>query len=121
MTNLQTALASTTTFSEASMEALLTKLEGVSLTAESLHLDQHSLIANTNLLEILRTQAAVRMVTASLQSGLARQESRGSFVREDYPESNDDFLHHSTVDLNGKIDKLAVKKGAGGHWVLPPQ
>ena len=121
MTNLQTALASTTTFSEAAMEALLTKLEGVSLTAESLHLDQHSLIANTNLLEILRTQAAVRMVTASLQSGLARQESRGSFVREDYPESNDDFLHHSTVDLNGKIGKLAIKKGAGGHWVLPPQ
>jgi len=121
ITNLQTAMASTTTYSQASMEALVTKLESVSLSAESLHLDQHSLIANTNLLEILRTQAAVRMVTASVQSGLARQESRGSFVREDYPESDDDFLHHSTVDLHGTVGKLAVKKGAGGHWVLPPQ
>ena len=99
------------------MQALLTKLEGISLTAESLHLDS-IIIANSNLLEILRTQAAVRMVAASLQSGLARQESTARFVREDYPESNDDFLHHSTVDLNGKIGKLAIKKGAGGHWVF---
>lgn len=121
LTNLHAALASTTTFSEESMTNLLTKLESVALAAESLHLDQHSLIANTNLLEILRTQAAVRMVTASLQSGLARQESRGTFAREDFPESNDELLHHNTVDKNGKVDTLAVKKGAGGHWVLPPQ
>jgi succinate dehydrogenase/fumarate reductase flavoprotein subunit len=103
------------------MTNLLTKLEGISHAAESLHLDQHSLVANTNLLEILRTQAAVRMVTASLQSGLARAESRGSFVREDYPESDEAFLHHNTVDHEGTLGTLALKKGAGGHWVLPPQ
>ena len=70
LTNLHAALASTTTFSEESMTNLLTKLESVALAAESLHLDQHSLIANTNLLEILRTQAAVRMVTASFNPDL---------------------------------------------------
>lgn len=121
MTNLQAAVANTSSFTEESMTNLLTKLEGISHAAESLHLDQHSLVANTNLLEILRTQAAVRMVTASIQSGLARTESRGSFVREDHPESDEAFLHHNTVDHEGTVGTLALKKGAGGHWVLPPQ
>jgi len=121
MDTLHSALASTSAFSADSMGGLQAKLEQLNITAESLHLDQHSLIANTNLLETLRTQAAVRMVLASVQSGLAREESRGSFTREDFPESNDDFLHHITVDREGTIGTLAIKKGAGGHWVLPPQ
>ena len=103
------------------MASLLTKLETASHSAESLHLDQRSLIANTNLLEVLRTQAAVRLLTASVQSGLAREESRGSFAREDFPETNEDFLHHVTVDREGVTGTLAIKKGAGGHWVLAPQ
>ena len=121
MSSLHSALASTSTFSAESMATLQAKIEQISITAESLHLDQHSLIANTNLLEVLRTQAAVRMVLASVQSGLARQESRGSFTREDFPEANDDFLHHITIDREGTTGTLAIKKGAGGHWVLPPQ
>ena len=121
MANLHGALASTSTFTHESMTNLLTKLESISHAAESLHLDQHSLIANTNLLEILRTQAAIRLVTASVQSGLVRQESRGSFVREDHPERDEAFLHHITVDHQGNTGTLALKKGAGGHWVLAPQ
>ena len=121
MDTLHSALASTSTLSADSMGSLQAKLEQLNITAESLHLDQRSLIANTNLLEVLRTQAAVRMVMASVQSGMARKESRGSFVREDFPESNDDFLHHITVDREGNTGTLAIKKGAGGHWVLPPQ
>ena len=121
MANLQAALAGTSALTADSMNALLAKLEQIGITAESLHLDQQSLIANTNLLEVLRAQAAVRMVTASVQSGLAREETRGSFAREDFPESNNDFLHHITVDREGSTGTLAIKKGAGGHWVLPPQ
>ena len=121
MTSLHSAMASTSTFSAESMANLQAKVEQLSITAESLHLDQASLIANTNLLEVLRTQAAVRMVLASVQSGLAREESRGSFTREDFPEANDDFLHHITIDREGNTGSLAIKKGAGGHWVLPPQ
>ncbi|MEC9211734.1 MAG: FAD-binding protein, partial [Candidatus Thermoplasmatota archaeon] len=49
MTNLQAALASTSTFTADTMNGLLSKLEQIAITAESLHLDQHSLIANTNL------------------------------------------------------------------------
>ena len=121
MTNLQAALASTSTFTADTMNGLLSKLEQIAITAESLHLDQHSLIANTNLLEVLRVQAAIRMVTASVQSGMAREESRGSFQREDFPDTSDEFLYHITVDREGTLGTLAIKKGAGGHWVLPPQ
>ena len=121
MANLQAALAATSSLSADSMNKLQAKLEQISISAESLYVDQKSLIANTNLLEILRAQAAVRMVTASVQSGLAREESRGAFQRADFPEPNDDFLHHITVDREGTVGSLAIKKGAGGHWVLPPQ
>ena len=121
MSNLKASYNPAASRSAGTMENLLAKLEQISLSAESLFLDQSSLIANTNLLEVLRTQAAVRMITASVQSGLAREESRGTFRREDYPEANDEFMHHITVDQNGKLGNLAIKKGAGGHWVLPPQ
>ena len=121
LANLSAALASCSSLTADTMTNLLTKLEQLSITAESLHLDQRSLIANTNLLEILRAQAAVRMMMASVQSGLARQESRGVFQREDFPETNQDFLHHIIVAQDGTTGTLAVKKGAGGHWVLPPQ
>ena len=121
MSSLQAALTATSSLSADSMNKLHAKLEQISISAESLHVDQKSLIANTNLLEILRAQAAVRMVTASVQSGLAREESRGAFQRVDFPESNDDYLHHITVDREGTVGSLAIKKGAGGHWVLPPQ
>ncbi len=121
MASLHAAIDANASFSAASMANLQAKLEQIGITAESLHLDQHSLIANTNLLEILRTQAAVRMVLASVQSGLARKESRGAFVRDDFPETDDAFLHHTTIDREGNTGTLAIKKGAGGHWVLPPQ
>jgi succinate dehydrogenase/fumarate reductase flavoprotein subunit len=61
------------------------------------------------------------MLIASTQSSIAREESRGAFVRSDFEDSNDDLLHHNTVDHQGTVGMLALKKGEGGHWVLPPQ
>jgi hypothetical protein len=61
------------------------------------------------------------MLIASTQSGMARKESRGTFQRSDFESSNEDLLHHNTVDHLGSIGTLALKKGEGGHWVLPPQ
>ena len=121
MASVRTALNSSSDNSNDSLSNLLTKLESAAVAAESIHVDQTSLIANTNILELFRTQASVRMLIASTQSGLAREESRGVFVRSDFEESNNDLLHHNTVDHQGAIGMLALKKGEGGHWVLPPQ
>ena len=121
MASVRAALASGSDRTHDSLTTLLTKLESAAVAAESIHLDQTSLIANTNLLEIFRTQASVRMLIAATQSGMARKESRGVFQRSDFETSNEDLLHHNTVDHLGSIGTLALKKGEGGHWVLPPQ
>jgi len=121
MASVQAALTSSSSNSNASLSSLLTKLESAAVLAESIHVDQTSLIANTNLLEIFRTQASIRMLIASTQSGMAREESRGAFKRSDFENTNEDLLHHNTVDHQGEVGMLALKKGEGGHWVLPPQ
>lgn len=121
MASVRAALASGSDRTHDSLTTLLTKLESAAVAAESIHLDQTSLIANTNLLEIFRTQASVRMLIAATQSGMARKESRGVFQRSDFEASNEDLLYHNTVDHLGSIGTLALKKGEGGHWVLPPQ
>lgn len=121
MASVRAALATGSNRTDDSLATLLTKLESAAVAAESIHLDQTSLIANTNLLEIFRTQASVRMLIAATQSGMARKESRGAFQRSDFEASNEDLLHHNTVDHLGSIGTLALKKGEGGHWVLPPQ
>ena len=114
-------LASTKELDDASLNALKENLESVSVQAETLHLDQTSLVMNINLMEVLNVQAALRLLLASTMSSRAREESRGQFVRTDFPSSSHDFLYHITVDLAGTIGKLALKKGSGGHWILPPQ
>ena len=121
MASVRAALSSSSENSGDSLSNLLIKLESTAVISESIHVDQSSLIANTNLLELFRTQASVRMLIASTQSSIAREESRGAFVRSDFEDSNDDLLHHNTVDHQGTVGMLALKKGEGGHWILPPQ
>jgi len=121
MENIHAALANTTSFDQQSLSNLLEKLNAISLQAEQLYCDQESLLMNTNLVDILKTQAGLRMLIASVQSGLSRTESRGSFIRTDFPEADEEQLHHTVVNLTGTCSHLAVKKGTGGHWILPPQ
>ena len=59
------------------------ELESAGILAESIHVDQSSLIANMNLVEIARVQASARLARASAQAALARQESRGCHRRSD--------------------------------------
>jgi succinate dehydrogenase/fumarate reductase flavoprotein subunit len=96
-------------------------LEALSVTAESIHLDQHSLIANTNMIEISRIQSGIRLTLAAAQSALSREETRGSHQRTDFPEQNEDLLHHTTVDQTGATSTLGLRKGTAGNWVLAPQ
>jgi len=95
-------------------------LEQLSVKAEQLYCDQPSLIANQNLLEILRTQAAIRMSQAYVQSASMRTESRGLHQRSDFTESDDEQLHHTLVFSDGEITTLALRKGPSGNWILPP-
>lgn len=100
---------------------LIETLEAASVLAESIHVDQESLIANMNLVEIARVQASARLARVSAQAALAREESRGSHHRSDFSESDEHHLHHYTVNQLGEVSTLALRKSKSGNWILPPQ
>ena len=56
---------------------LIESLEELIILADSIHLDQQSLIANTNLLSMSQTQAGIRLLMCAVRASLARNESRG--------------------------------------------
>lgn len=103
------------------LESAITSLEAAGVLAESIHVDQASLIANTNIVEIARVQASARLALVSAQSALAREESRGCHHRSDFIESSEEHLHHYTVNQIGEVNTLALRKSKTGNWILPPQ
>ena len=105
----------------AGLESAIESLESAGILAESIHADQSSLIANTNIVEIARAQASARLTLASTQAALARSESRGCHHRDDFAESNDEHLTHYTVNQTGDVKTLALRKSKTGNWILPPQ
>ena len=104
-----------------SLQSGIEELSKASELAASLYVDQSSLIASTNLLENARIQAGARLSLVAAQSALAREESRGLHMRSDFPEASEDLIHHITVDGEGQVSTLAVRKGESGNWVLAPQ
>ena len=115
LTSLQTPATVASDYEQA-----LEVLEQLSVQGEQLYCDQTSLIANQNLLEILRTQSAIRMVSAYVQSALQRTESRGLHQRSDFPQSDDEQLHHNLIFNDGTCTTLALRKGPSGNWILSP-
>ena len=101
-------------------ENAVESLEQLSVLSEKLYCDQTSLIANQNLLEILRTQAAIRMAQAHVQSASLRTESRGLHQRSDFSETDQEQLHHNLIFYDGTHSTLALRKGPSGNWILPP-
>lgn len=89
--------------------------------SKKLHLDDHSRLFNTNLLEATRLKAGIRLAIATTQSALARTESRGTHQRTDFDQTDSDWLHHSLVDGEGNTSTLAIRKGSAGNWILAPE
>ena len=103
------------------LSGLLQELEQAEMSAEAIHLDQQSLIANTNYAGLMRIQAGIRLLTASIRASLARNESRGVHQRSDFLEENPELIHHITVDNDANVGTLAVRKGQKDNWILTPQ
>jgi len=89
--------------------------------SKKIHLDDHSRLFNTNLLEATRLKAGIRLAIATTQSALARTESRGTHQRTDFDQTDSDWLHHSLVDGEGNTSTLAIRKGSAGNWILAPE
>ena len=103
------------------LSSFIQELEQAEILAESIHLDQKSLIANTNYVALVRIHAGIRLLSASIKSSLARNESRGVHQRSDFLEEDPELIHHITVDNNANIGTLAVRKGQKDNWILAPQ
>ena len=103
------------------LSGMIQELEQAEKLAEAIHLDQQSLIANTNFAGLLRIQAGIRLLTASVRASLARNESRGVHQRSDFLEENPELIHHITVDNDANVGTLAVRKGQKDNWILAPQ
>ena len=73
------------------------------------------------MLSMLQNQAGIRLLTCTVQASLARNESRGLHKRIDFPEKDQELLHHITVDQEGNTGTLALRKSETGNWVLTPQ
>ena len=105
---------------ESGLLQAMQELEGLSIDAEKLHLDDSSRLFNTNLLESLRLKAGVRLAKATIQSAISRTESRGTHQRSDFEESDSEQIHHTLVDIDGNTSTLAIRKGSGRSWILSP-
>jgi succinate dehydrogenase/fumarate reductase flavoprotein subunit len=99
----------------------LDSLKSLEKDGKKLHLDDHSRLFNTNLLEATRLKAGIRLAIATTQSALARTESRGTHQRTDFDQSDSEWLHHSLVDSEGNTSTLALRKGSAGAWILAPE
>ena len=115
LTSTQSPAVEATALSNASES-----LHQLSIRGEQLHCDETSLIANQNLLEILRAQAAIRLGLASVRSSELRTESRGLHQRSDFPDQDDEQIHHNLVYNDGSTGTLALRKGPSGNWILNP-
>lgn len=85
--------------------------------AEALHPHSDSPAFNQELTAIWEVRHLVSLATAVLQASNARHESRGSLMRTDYPQRDDErYLAHSMTDATGGIAWQPV------HIVdMPPQ
>ncbi|BDR54420.1 succinate dehydrogenase flavoprotein subunit [Bombiscardovia apis] len=88
------------------MESALSELEHEIIpTAQALQVSDPSPRLNQELSALLEVQGLVQVAQAVLKASLARQESRGSLYRSDYPKRDDEhFLQHSLTNRNGQVD-----------------
>ena len=108
------------TRNEDGLAASISSLTELQALAETVQIDDSNRLYNTNLLDVMRLKAAIRLGLATARSALDRTESRGTHCRTDYEEPDSEQLHHTLIDTFGNISKLALRKGTSGTWVLTP-
>ena len=98
---------------ESGLSQAMQELEGLSIDAEKLHLDDSSRLFNTNLLDSLRLKAGVRLAKATIQSAISRTESRGTHKRSDFEESDSEQIHHLSLIHISEPTRQEAIAGAG--------
>ncbi len=79
-----------------------------------------SVVYNTNLTQVLELKNMIDLAVTVTEGALAREESRGSHSREDFPKRDDEKWHKHTIarmDENGKVS-LSYKPVTMGKYKL---
>lgn len=110
------------------MQAGLAKLQTLYLDLKNSHIQDKSLIWNTEFLEAVETGHLMQQALASLSSAIRREESRGSHFRHDFPERNDNqWLTHQLVwiredaSLQHQNRKVTLKSNDSIAGSFPPE
>ncbi|MBS0961065.1 MULTISPECIES: succinate dehydrogenase flavoprotein subunit [Acetobacter] len=88
---------------EESLQDGVNKVREIWSGLKDISVSDSSLIWNSDLMEALEFENLLANGTVTLESGLARHESRGAHARDDYPDRDDkEWLKHSVSWLNDK-------------------
>ncbi|GMI02916.1 hypothetical protein TrRE_jg9312 [Triparma retinervis] len=92
------------------MEEGVTKLDGIMAQFKDVGITDRSLVWNTDLVECLELRNLLPCATTTIQSAVARTESRGAHAHENFPDRNDDeWMIHSLGYHSWDDEKTHIK------------
>ena len=66
-------------------------------------------VMNTEMVSMLRTQGLLSVASAAVSAALAREESRGTHVRTDHPDTDENQAKHSLSGSDGTVTSLTLR------------
>ncbi|OLD44456.1 MAG: fumarate reductase (quinol) flavoprotein subunit [Armatimonadetes bacterium 13_1_40CM_3_65_7] len=104
---------------EESLRKTCSTIAGLKERFQNIHLDDHSVSFNTELMSALELEFMLDVAQALAHSALRRTESRGSHQRTDYPARDDkNFLKHSLAFRTDGEPRIEYKDVVITRW--PP-